>query len=396
MDESGQLDVIRRIFRFFDEGTTELAADPYVNDVARYTSPTRLAHERQLLFRREPLFLGLSSDVAEPGAWLAHADTDVPILVVRTRSGELAAFVNVCRHRGAPVASGFGVGTGRFTCPYHGWVYDEGGRVIAQPCPEGFAGLPASALCLPRLAVAEHHGMIFVRLSANDPIDIDAHLGGAERELRPLGLERYMRFARHETERALNWKLVIDGFLEAYHVPSLHQRTLSADILGTPAAWDPFGRGSRLVAVRRSIETLRHVPESEWSLPAHSVLLYQLFPNTMLIHQIDHVEVVQAYPGSGPDRAKIVYTVYTPGPVTTDGARRHFQANVDLLIRTVENEDLPLGEHIQRGYYAGENGTVVYGRNEPGLAHYHRMINARLAAVDDVADQRRLQTRTDD
>src|SRR4029077_7387844 len=158
---------------------------------------------------------------------------------------------------------------------------------------------------LTRLPAAETDGMIFVRLSPGDPIDVDAHLAGARDELAGFGLARYVRFARHEIERAMNWKGVVETFLEAYHVPNLHGGTLGPTILGAPAVWDAFGRSSRLLAVRRSIAELRARPESEWNLLAHAVVLYQLFPNTVVIHQIDHVEVVQVYPGSrGADSAR--------------------------------------------------------------------------------------------
>ena len=383
MDHATQVALVQRILRFADERTTELAPAPYVNRVSTYTSPDQLARERALLFGKEPLFVGLSGDAAEPGAYFTHTDADVPILVVRARSGGLNAFVDICRHRGARVVSGAGRSGGRFTCPYHGWTYDDEGRLVFQPCREGFAGLPAETLGLRRLPAAERHGMIFVRASPGDPIDVDAHLGGAARELAPLGLARYARFARHETERAINWKLAVDTFLEAYHVPTLHDRSLGPTILGSAAAWDAFGRCGRLVAARRSIAELRDRPESEWSLLEHSVILFNLFPNTVLIHQIDHVEVVQAYPGSaGPDSARIVFSLYTPEPVNGDGARRHFQANFDLLVDTVENEDFRVCEEIQRGFHVAGQESVVYGRNEPGLAHYHRMIKSSLGIPD--------------
>lgn len=378
MDHATQVDLMRRILVFLERQTTELADAPYANPVSTYISPAQLERERAVLFRGEPLFLGLSCDAAEPGAYFAHGDSGVPILVVRTGSGELHAFVNLCRHRGAEVVSGEGSGPGRFTCPFHGWTYDDHGRLIAQPCREGFSGLPAETLSLTRLPVAERHGMIFVRPSPGEPIDVDTHLGGAQRELGPLGLERYVRFARRETERAMNWKLVIDSFLEAYHVPALHARTLSPAILGSPAAWDAFGRSSRLIAARRSIAAARQRPEAEWNLFEHSVILYQLFPNTMLIHQVDHVEVVQAYPGTaGPDSARVVFTLYTPAPATGRAAE-HFQANFDLLLEVSEREDFRIGEQIQRGFHVEGHDPVIYGRNEPGVAHYHRMIKAAL------------------
>jgi phenylpropionate dioxygenase-like ring-hydroxylating dioxygenase large terminal subunit len=381
MDHATQTALVRRLLRFLDERTTEMAAAPHRNPVSAYTSSARLERERELLFRREPLFAGLSTDVADPGAYLVHDETSVPIIVVRGRSGELRALLGTCRHRGAQIASGSGRIPGRFVCPYHGWTYDDEGRLVAQPCAEGFPDLAAEDRRLARLPVAERHGMIFVRASGTEPIDVDAHLGGAERELAAFCLGRYTRFARHAIERAMNWKLVIDTFLEAYHVTHLHGPTLGPTILGTTAAWDAFDRCGRIVAVRRSIAELRDEPEADWDLLKHSVILYNLFPNTMLIHQIDHVEIVQAHPGSrGADSARVVFSLYTPEPATSDAARRHFQANFDLLLRTVENEDFVLGDQIQRGFHGGGNETIVYGRNEPGLAHYHRMLDRTLAA----------------
>ena len=380
MDHATQVGLMRRIFGFLDRRTTELAAEATTNRVATYTSEAQLAREREVLFRSEPLLLGLSSDLPAPGTYLVSSDAGVPILALRSRAGDLDAFVAICRHRGAQVVDeGSGTHAGRFSCPYHGWTYDEAGRLIGQPCQEGFAGLPRESLGLTRLPIAERHGMIFVRPTPGAPIDVGAHLGGAENELAALGLQHHHRFARREIERSMNWKLVIDTFLEAYHVTSLHAGSLSPAILGTTAAWDAFGRGGRLVAARRSIADARRQPESEWNLYEHSVVLYQLFPNTMLIYQVDHAEVVQAYPGrGGVDTAKVVFTLYTPQPVVDDRTRRHFQSNFDLLLQVTEQEDFRICEQMQRGFHVDANATVVYGRNEPGLAHYHRMIRAAL------------------
>lgn len=378
MDHATQVALTRRIFAFMSAGTTEMGPAPYINEVSTYTSASQLERERALLFRREPLLLGLGRDLADPGDYLCDEHTGVPILVVRTASGELRAFVGLCRHRGAQLVSGSGKSNGRFTCAYHGWTYDQGGRLVAQPCAEGFAGVPVESLCLRPLPVAERHGMIFVRPSGSEPIDVDAHLGGAQCEIAPLGLGRYTPFARCEMQRAMNWKLAVDTFLEAYHVPSLHRRTLGSRVLGAPAVWDAFGRSSRLVAVRHSLAELRHRPEDEWNLLQHSVVLYNLFPNAILIHQIDHVEIVAVYPGGDADTATIVFSLYTPEPAVSESARRHFQSNFDLLLQVTAEEDFAACERIQRGFRGGGDDAVVYGRNEPGLAHYHRMIKAAL------------------
>jgi hypothetical protein len=58
--------------------------------------------------------------------------------------------------------------------------------------------------------------------------------------------------------------------------------------------------------------------------------------------------------------------------------------NFDLLMATVENQDFPVSEGIQRGFYSGAQKEIVFGRNEPALQHYHRAIRAALApSVDE-------------
>ena len=55
-----------------------------MNGVSTYTSAAQLERERALLFGRQPLLVGLSSDLADPGAYLVHGDSGIPILVVRS------------------------------------------------------------------------------------------------------------------------------------------------------------------------------------------------------------------------------------------------------------------------------------------------------------------------
>jgi phenylpropionate dioxygenase-like ring-hydroxylating dioxygenase large terminal subunit len=381
VDHATQIALMRRIFGFLDARTTQMGPASHVNPVTAYTSPARLERERALLLRRQPLLVGLSGDLREPGAFLVHDAGGIPILVVRAAGGQVRAFLALCRHRGAQVVTGHGVGDGRFVCPYHGWTYDESGALVGQPCREGFADVDRATLGLRPLPVAERHGLIFARATDGPPIDVDAHLGGAEAELAPFGLEAYVPFASLQREYPINWKLVIDTFLEAYHVPRLHEGTLSPGILGTAAAWDAFGHGGRLIATHRSIETARSRPEDEWSLLEHAVILYLIFPNTMLIHQIDHVEVVQAYPTeAGADRSTVTFALHTPTAPATERARHHFQTNFDLLVQVVEREDFAVTARMQRGFHADAEASVVYGRNEPGLAHYHRTLDAVLAA----------------
>ena len=129
MDHATQVELTRRVIGFVDRNTTELADAVYLNPVSTYTSPQHAERERERLFRGHPLFFGLSCELPSPGDYRADDLSGAPILVVRVGDGRLNAFLNVCRHRGAKVATGSGSGKRMFVCPYHAFTYDLEGRL---------------------------------------------------------------------------------------------------------------------------------------------------------------------------------------------------------------------------------------------------------------------------
>ena len=52
-------------------------------------------------------------------------------IIVRDQDGDLRAFANVCRHRGSLVCLEERGSTRKFSCPYHGWMYDIDGNLTA-------------------------------------------------------------------------------------------------------------------------------------------------------------------------------------------------------------------------------------------------------------------------
>jgi len=72
-------------------------------------------------------------------------------------------------------------------------------------------------------------------------------------------------------------------------------------------------------------------------------------------------------------------SLYVPEPVTTPKAKEHWDRNFNLLMATVEEQDFPTCEGMQKGFRSGAQDAIVFGRNEPALQHYHRSIAAALA-----------------
>ena len=71
-------------------------------------------------------------------------------------------------------------------------------------------------------------------------------------------------------------------------------------------------------------------------------------------------------------------TIYKPHD--SDRSDAYWEKNRDIAIRTVMDEDFPLGERMQIGFESGATQEVIYGRNEPSLVHFHASIGRALAA----------------
>src|SRR5579883_156029 len=380
MRPQDQREQARKLLGYLETRTTAMADGVYRNPVSDYTCPRQLARERDIFFRRGPLFIGLSCLLPASGDYLTHDHSGAPLLLVRQRDGSLRAFLNVCRHRGARVANGCGKGVSDFSCPYHDWCYGLDGALLARPDERSFAEIDKATRGLRELPVVEKYGMIWVAPTPGATFEIDAQLGGLEHDLAAYALGSYHHYETRVLRRRVNWKIVVDTFLETYHLSTLHPSTVHPILHTNLATFDAFGRNLRMIGARRTIDMLRKLPEEEWNLIPYTAIICVLFPNTVFVMQGDHLETWHVYPtGDDPDECVMYASLYTPEPATTESARRHWDRNMDLLMATVEKEDFPLSEGIQRGFHSGAQDEILFGRNEPSLQHYHKSIKAALS-----------------
>lgn len=384
MRRADQIVEARKLLAHLANRTTDVVDAVYRNPVTDYTCPAQAAAERELFLGDGPINVGLSCLLPHPGDWLTHDYSGVPILLTRRADGALGAFLNVCRHRGARVAEGCGAGAKDFSCPYHGWVYGLDGALVARPDEPSFAAVERATHGLRPLPVVEKHGMIWVGTRPGMTFDIGRALDGIGADFAAYGLDTYHHYETRVLRREMNWKLAIDTFGETYHLNHLHPDTVAPLIHTNRATFMPFGRSHRLIAARRTIDELRALPEAEWDVLSHTAIIYVLFPNTVFIFQRDHVETWHMFPGERPDRCTMYVSLYIPEPCANDSAKRHWDRNFDLLMATVEMQDFPTCEGMQKGFGSGAQDAIVFGRNEPALQHYHRNIRA---ALDEAAQK---------
>ena len=379
MRRRDQIAEAKKLLAHLEHRSTALADGIYRNPVTDYTCPEQAARERRRFFQDGPINVGLSALLPHPGDWLTHDWTGVPILLLRREDGTLAAFLNVCRHRGARVVDGSGCGAKSLSCPYHGWTYGLDGGLIARPEEPAFAGAERVTHGLAPLPVVEKYGMIWVGPRPGRRLEVDGWLDGVAADLAAYRLEGYHHYETRVLRRAMNWKLAVDTFCETYHLGSLHPGTVGPLFHTNRATFDAFGSNHRLIAARRTIEDLRGRPEAEWDVFEHTAMIYVLFPNTVFLFQRDHVETWHIFPGERANACAMYVSLYIPEPVTSDSAKRHWDNNFNLLMATVEIEDFPTCEGMQKGFLSGAQDAITFGRNEPALQHFHRNIAAALA-----------------
>ena len=383
MDRAGEIALLKTLLHYVDTKTTAMAEAPWRNEVTAYTCQERHGREEQILIRQRPLVMGLSCDWPKPGDFRTDDFAGVPILTVRGSDGKLRAFLNVCRHRGAKVAQGRG-SAGAFTCPYHAWTYGNDGMLRGLPEEaSSFAGVRAERPGLTPLPLAEKYGMVWVvptpATDGSSTLDIDPHLHGLGADLAFWELDTYHLHDRHVHAEEMNWKLLVDTFHEGYHFGFLHKDSLRDILVHNAGHFAPFGPNFRITYPRTKIDRLRTKPESEWDLMWNSTIVYSMFANTVFSPQGDHMEIFRMFPVPGrTDRAIMETSLYIPKPVETEDEKRHWDANLALAVKVITTEDFPAGRTMQLGFGSGAQSHVVYGRNEPALAHYHKSIRAAL------------------
>lgn len=380
MEHSEQVACARRLLENIEGKKTDMVDTIYRHDVRDFTCVDQLRAEKEKLYKGFPIFIGFSSELPNPGDYLTETYINVPVLVVRARDGSLKAFLNMCAHRGAPVASGSGSGAKRFICPYHGWAYDAEGQFLRMTMEEGFGQMDPGSLNLTPLFVQEKYGLMWLSLNPELRFEVDDLLGGVQSDLAAYGFEKYVHYRTMVMHKNMNWKMVIDTFLENYHLQVLHRNTIGSAILSHLQIVDEYGYCERLIQARSSFtDAMRSAPESEWDLIKHAAITYVLFPNTFFIMQSDHVEIWRSFPDKDdPNVSKIYFDVYIPAPAETEKARKYWDKNIDYGVSIVLGEDFPLSERSQEGFRSGARQFVTFGRNEPGLIHYHRAINRGL------------------
>jgi nitrite reductase/ring-hydroxylating ferredoxin subunit len=306
---------------------------------------------------------------------VTHDGFGIPLLLTRDKQGVAHVFWNVCRHRGTRLIEGGDVAKcPRIVCPYHAWTYTPDGALAALPRPDTFPGLNKADHHLLELPNVEAGGLIWFAREPND--FADARGLAAEFDAFDLAGHHLVRRRTHDV--ASNWKLIMDAFLEGYHVQRLHAQTIARFFTDGISVADQMGAHQRSAVGRN--EYLHEIDHEHWpELRAVITFAYQLFPATIMIMSPDYVNLMVLMP-QDVGRTLVEDFMLIPEPPRSDDEIAHWEKSWTLLDEGVfGGEDYRAAALGQSGLSSGSLETLTLGTLETGIRHFHDIVDRALA-----------------
>ena len=337
--------------------------------------------EKANIFRSKPVVVAPSARLPEPGMVVAHDGYGLPLLIARDKQGVVRIFLNACTHKGAALVEDCAVKKwSTIGCPYHAWTFGLDGRLIGVPRAETYANFDKSTRPLTELPCRESGGLIWGILDPKAEADFSILNEQIATDFEHLGLPRWHVYGYRRFDLSANWKLVMEPFLEGYHVQRLHINSIGpqgldmfADVVSVP---DHFGVHIRQTSGRGNFtaEILEH-PDT--NIRNYTVFAYNLFPNTVVITSPYYTSVMVIMPVSEA-QSRVDYYMLTESAPDNPKAEELYSKSFAVIQDVFGNEDFKAAELCHRGLASGAIPDVIYCGMEAPIPMFYNGIESFL------------------
>ncbi|ARP88327.1 aromatic ring-hydroxylating oxygenase subunit alpha [Bordetella genomosp. 9] len=331
-----------------------------------YRSMDWFEREKDAVFRSAWHFICLGTSLEAAGQYVTRSILGMSVLVARNGDGALRAFINVCRHRGAPLVCEDNGTAKAFVCSYHGWAYDVDGCLLRAPGLGASRELAADR-ALVKLPVTERQNMVFVNLDrgiASPEDHINRYMGDYFDRIAAPHAVSSMRCVRTRNYVVqANWKLYVEVDMETLHTPYVHGSSIGEQAvapLHSEQEWIGVIHRSRGTPALRPNERQHAFPPAREAYGAglegtHFVVV---LPGFFVITAPDCMWWIHKTPLS-PDRTAVNVGYCFPKETLSSpeyaGRAKYYFARWDQVI----HEDDRIVEHQQRGLVDGIQGCYA-------------------------------------
>jgi len=360
----------------------------------RYTDPEFLALEREYLWKKSWLYACHLDELPETGSYILWQKTGSPILIVRGKDDEVRAFYNTCRHRGGPlVKDERGATQGGFTCGYHGWAYDLEGNLRGMRDRRDFVDLDFSCLGLITVRCERLGNWIFINEDPDAAPLLDS-LGQIPEHMAQFDLDNTRHISSYSFDVDCNVKVLLDAFLEVYHLKSIHQDTVDRflDHRGTSIMLWPRGHSLMITPNRRpdwvDPGTLGMIDFPKVTeLPVKTNVSYNIYPNLVTPVAGNGMPFINFWPKT--DRTMVIECHWF-SPDWGGGERHELWdkriANFDRILE----EDTQFAPQIQKSVESPGFKGIQLNYQERRIYHWHEELDRRIG-IDRIPGHLRVQ-----
>ncbi len=360
-----------------------------------YYDPAQYARELRDVWYRHWVYLCRAATLPEVQSYRTFTLGTQPLLVLRDEAGELRAYFNTCRHRGAmlcPEPEGR-LPAKAITCPYHAWTYRLSGELARIPSMGRPHHVPQGEVSLYAVPIRVWRGFVYVNLgdpsrgwSENFNANTEQFANWPLEDLVP----------GHQTTRLLkaNWKVFWENYNECLHCPGVHPNLSSLVPIykrgimeqrddpnwqAQAESTDPAQRGGlRPGAATWSVDgrSLGHdfpLTAEERRIGYHYMTS---LPSHYLVLHVDHVRSTRLMP-VGPEETELSVEWLFPKSALSDPAvdpRRSIDFSAEVLA-----EDAAICEVAQRGLRAQAHERGYLMPEEYDVYRFNQWLRAALA-----------------
>ena len=221
--------------------------------IERYTSREFLQLEVEHVWRKAWQMVCREEEIPEPGDHIVYDIVHDSFIITRTRDGSIKAFQNACLHRGRRLRTADGR-VPEIRCAFHGWTWELDGGIKRLPCGDwDFKHVDKERFALPEAKVDTWGGFVFINMDP-DCEPLGEFLAPVPDHFKHASYEARYKSAHVAQVVSCNWKVALEAFIEAYHLPATHPQT-APNVQDYMSQVDLFGKNVNRVLSARGVSS---------------------------------------------------------------------------------------------------------------------------------------------